>query len=112
MGSLFAQKKKPINLRWSPAWRRAHKKFKNEATDKKKRVKRAKIVRSIVGFSVEEINKRKNKQYQHQIAQKSEQHEKDLKERKKKEKTAQQKDRKQQQKPISKNVKTYAGTKR
>lgn len=58
MHSLYRHGKKPLNIRWSIKWRTAHKKGKVvEAKKKVKQQKKERIVKAVVGLSVEEINK-------------------------------------------------------
>ena len=55
---LFLHGKKPLNIRWNPKWRNAHKKGKVEEAKKKiNRQKKEKQVKAIVGISVEEIKR-------------------------------------------------------
>ncbi len=50
--------KKPLNIRWNPKWRLAHKKGKVEEAKKKVlKQKKERQVKAIVGLSVEEITK-------------------------------------------------------
>lgn len=59
--SLYAQKKRPAKLLWTTTWRKAHKKDQvAEVARKKRRTANKGNTRSIVGVSLEVINKTKN----------------------------------------------------
>ena len=59
---LFKNGKKPLTIRWSLKWRTSHKKGKVEEAKKKViKQKKERQVKAIVGLSLEEINKIKEK---------------------------------------------------
>ena len=59
--SLYRHGKKALNIRWSIKWRTSHKKGKAEESKKRiSRQKKDKVVKAIVGFSLDEIQKIKD----------------------------------------------------
>lgn len=57
---LFCQKKKPVKLRWTQAWRRANKKATaNVGVGRKKHKSTVKTQKAIVGLSLDELMKRR-----------------------------------------------------
>jgi hypothetical protein len=56
--TLYHQKQKAANLRWTQTWRRNHKKVKVEAVAKKKSKRAVNVARSVGGMSLEELKKR------------------------------------------------------
>jgi len=57
--SLYLQKIKAQRLTWTQAWRRRNKKGKVETMQKKKGKKTARVLKSIKGITIEDINKRR-----------------------------------------------------
>lgn len=57
--SMIKQRKKPAKLTWTQSWRRLNKKGLDMGVQKKKRVKAIRIVRAVVGMSLEELAKKK-----------------------------------------------------
>ena len=56
--SLFQHHKKPLSIRWTLKWRTNHKKGKAEESKKRiNKQKKEKLVKAIVGFSLDEIKK-------------------------------------------------------
>ena len=58
--SLYLQKKKPSKLKWTIPWRRLNKKMTTHVTIKRRVRRAARVQRSIVGASVEEIKAKRN----------------------------------------------------
>ena len=57
--SMVNQRKKPAKLTWTQSWRRLNKKGLDMGVQKKRRVKAIRIVRAVVGMSLEELAKKK-----------------------------------------------------
>lgn len=57
--NLDKAKTKSHMIRWTTAWRRKNKKLKTTGIAKKRRKKRAKLLKSITGMTVEDIKKRR-----------------------------------------------------
>ena len=57
--SLFLQKKKPVKLTWTTAWRAYNKKIKVDDIQKKRTRKTTRIQKAVVGMSIEDIRRRK-----------------------------------------------------
>jgi large subunit ribosomal protein L24e len=55
---LLNNRKKPAKLMWTQAWRRLHKKGKEEGIARKKARRIVKVARAIVGDSLDEINQK------------------------------------------------------
>jgi len=59
----YFNKKKPLRLRWTQAWRRANKKVKTIGQEKKKTVKKTvKVFKTFVGISIEDLKARADPQ--------------------------------------------------
>jgi len=56
---MFHQRKKPAKLMWTQSWRRLNKKGKEEGVAKKKARKAVRVVRAIVGASIDELAKKR-----------------------------------------------------
>jgi len=55
---LYLHSKKPLNIRWTLKWRTAHKKGKvEESKTRQNRQKKERVIKAVVGFSLEEIKK-------------------------------------------------------
>eukprot|EP00549_Striatella_unipunctata_P021236 CAMPEP_0118697878 /NCGR_PEP_ID=MMETSP0800-20121206/14827_1 /TAXON_ID=210618 ORGANISM="Striatella unipunctata, Strain CCMP2910" /NCGR_SAMPLE_ID=MMETSP0800 /ASSEMBLY_ACC=CAM_ASM_000638 /LENGTH=156 /DNA_ID=CAMNT_0006597511 /DNA_START=235 /DNA_END=705 /DNA_ORIENTATION=+ len=67
--SLTVQRKKAAKLVWTQAWRRLHKKGLSETTLKKRTRRTNKVVRAIVGASLEEIRKKASQKPEFRTAQ-------------------------------------------
>merc|ERR1719482_1678990 len=57
--SLFHQKKKPVKLTWTTAWRRMNKKGSKDEAHKKRSRKAQKFQKAIVGMSLDDIRRKK-----------------------------------------------------
>eukprot|EP00921_Rhytidocystis_pertsovi_P021775 GHVQ01034796.1.p1 GENE.GHVQ01034796.1~~GHVQ01034796.1.p1 ORF type:complete len:157 (+),score=31.18 GHVQ01034796.1:241-711(+) len=57
--SLFHQRKKPMKITWTQAWRRANKKIRSEQTAKRKSRKSAKMQKAIVGLTLDDIKRKR-----------------------------------------------------
>ena len=58
--SLYHQKKKPAKLMWTLAWRRLNKKGIKDEHSLRRRRRKVKVTRAVVGLNVDEIKKRRN----------------------------------------------------
>eukprot|EP00919_Chromeraceae_sp_WS-2016_P020926 GHVR01049638.1.p1 GENE.GHVR01049638.1~~GHVR01049638.1.p1 ORF type:complete len:163 (+),score=28.77 GHVR01049638.1:464-952(+) len=58
---LFHQRIKPVLLRWTQGWRRHNKKGKAEEVTRKRTRKTYKVQKAIVGLSLDELKKKKDK---------------------------------------------------
>ena len=67
----YANKKRAQNLRWSQAWRRMNKKASADRVATKKLVKKtAKVFKTFVGFSLEDLKERQSADFQKKVAKK------------------------------------------
>mmetsp|Transcript_6304 Transcript_6304/g.4743 ORF Transcript_6304/g.4743 Transcript_6304/m.4743 type:complete len:158 (-) Transcript_6304:38-511(-) len=81
--SLFLQRKKPVKLTWTQAWRRFNKKIKVDESIKRRTKKTTKVQKAIVGMSLDEI-KRKRAEDAKERDKKLEQAKKEVKDRQQK----------------------------
>ena len=55
---LYLHSKKPLSIRWTLKWRTSHKKGKvEESKQRANRQKKERVIKAVVGFSLEEIKK-------------------------------------------------------
>jgi large subunit ribosomal protein L24e len=56
---MVIQAKKPGKLQWTQSWRKMNKKGKDEGVKRKKSRKTARVVRAIVGLSIEDLKSKR-----------------------------------------------------
>merc|ERR1711997_1004388 len=79
--SLFHQKIKPVKLTWTTAWRAFNKKIKIDDSTKRRARKTTKVQKAVVGMSLDEIKRRKAETREDRD-KKTNEREKDVKDRK------------------------------
>lgn len=77
--------RKPLKFRWTSKWRVAHKKFRTEETTRKiNRQKKEKVIKAVVGRTVEDMKKIKESLEERQLDAQRYKYAQEIKEKKKK----------------------------
>ena len=81
----FKSARKPLKFRWNIKWRIAHKKFRTEETKKRiNRQKKEKVVKAVVGRTLEDLKKLKESLDERQLDAQRYKYAQEIKEKKKK----------------------------